>query len=93
MAIAGHAQGRPSTPNGGQAFADLVGLKRQPLSEVKIPLRAPKTMDGAACVVFTKEEIALSAQPFKYSLVSKFSHQQPSLDNIRAFIRNQWVLT
>lgn len=82
MATAGHAQGGPSVPNGGQTFADLVGLKRHPLSEVKIPLCAPKTVDDAACVVFTKEEIALSAQPFRYSLVLKFLNQRPSLDNI-----------
>lgn len=60
----------------------------QSISEVAVPFRAPTSVDGAICVLFSKKEIEQSVVPFKFSLVLKFLRQRPSLDTIRSFIRS-----
>ncbi|KAG6691211.1 hypothetical protein I3842_10G054700 [Carya illinoinensis] len=42
--------------------------------------------------MFSLEEIQKSAKPFVFSLGLKFLGQRPSLDVIRAFVRNRWGL-
>ncbi|XP_042983245.1 uncharacterized protein LOC122312650 [Carya illinoinensis] len=75
-----------------RTFADLVSAVPQPLPEVHLPMRPPKIIDGQVCFMFSKEEMAASAAPFRFSLVLKFLRQRPSLDAIRMFIRNRWGL-
>lgn len=54
------------------SFANMVSSTPQPILEVVIPWCGPKLVDNKLCVVFSKEEISLLAQPFKFSLVMKF---------------------
>lgn len=42
--------------------------------------------------LFSKAEINQSAEPFRFSVVLKFLRRRPSLDHIRAFIKNRWGL-
>ncbi|XP_035545051.1 uncharacterized protein LOC118348161 [Juglans regia] len=55
--------------------------------------RGLKYVDGEICFQFSKEEIARSAEPFRFSIVLKFLKQRPSLDSIRSFINNRWGLS
>ncbi|XP_041028006.1 uncharacterized protein LOC121267981 [Juglans microcarpa x Juglans regia] len=87
------------TPPGGpvlatkaRSFADLVMAIPQPLPEVNLPMRPLKIIEGQVCFMFFKEEMALLAAPFRYSLVLKFLRQRPILNAIRTFIRVRWGL-
>lgn len=75
-----------------RSYAELLSAVPQPILEVNLPVKAPKIMDGEVCVIFSKEEIQKSVEPFSYSLVLKFLRQRPSLDVIRGFIKNRWGL-
>ncbi|XP_035549697.1 uncharacterized protein LOC118349401 [Juglans regia] len=86
MAAGEGGTGRPS-------FADLVSAVPQPIPEMVLAPRIPKVLDGEVYFQFTKEEIARSAEPFRYSVVLKFLKNRPSLDTVRAFIHNRWGLT
>lgn len=92
MVVTGALGGPMSSVSYGRSFIDMVAQSPQPLPEVMIPLHTPKMVDGDLCMVFSKEEIALSAQPFKFSMVMKFLQRRPYLDIIKSFIRNCWGL-
>ncbi|XP_042964725.1 uncharacterized protein LOC122298948 [Carya illinoinensis] len=83
--------GGPVPATKAKSFADLVMAVPQPLPKVNLPMR-PLIIDGQVCYMFSKEEMALSAAPFKYSLVLKFLRQRPTLDAIRMFIWQRWRL-
>ncbi|KAF5466244.1 hypothetical protein F2P56_016189 [Juglans regia] len=76
-----------------RSFSDLVSAVPQPLPEMEVPFRYPKTIDGEMVFTFTAEEIEKTAQPFRYSIVLKFLRQRPSLDAVRSFIRSRWGLS
>ncbi|XP_042964017.1 uncharacterized protein LOC122298309 [Carya illinoinensis] len=76
-----------------RSFADLVSAVPQPLSEMEVSFRQPKTIDGELVFTFSVDEIEKLAQPFRYSIVLKFLKQRPSLDAVRSFIRNRWGLS
>ncbi|XP_041024617.1 uncharacterized protein LOC121265149 [Juglans microcarpa x Juglans regia] len=78
--------------NVGRRFVDLVSVVPQPLPELVVSHRAPKTKDGELFFQFSKEEIFRLAEPFRFSIVLKFLRNRPSLDAIRIFIRNRWSL-
>ncbi|XP_035546610.1 uncharacterized protein LOC118348650 [Juglans regia] len=78
---------------GRRSFAELVSVVLQPLPELSVPHRGPKYVDVEICFQFTKEEIARSAEPFRFSVVLKFLRQRPSLDVIRSFIHLRWGLS
>lgn len=93
MAAALAPPGGPMPVTKAKLFVDLVMTVPQPIPEViNLPMRPPKVIDGQVCFMFSKEEIALSATPFRYSLVLKFLRQRPALDAIRMFIRVRWGL-
>ncbi|KAF5458486.1 hypothetical protein F2P56_022510 [Juglans regia] len=75
-----------------RSFVDLVMTVPQPIPEVNLPMRSPNMIEGQVCFMFSKEEMVLSAEPFRYSLVLKFLKQRHSLDAIRMFIRVRWGL-
>ncbi|KAF5446731.1 hypothetical protein F2P56_032334 [Juglans regia] len=83
----------PATVGQPRSYADLVYAAPQPLPEMEVALRPPKVVDGEICFMFSVEEIERTALPFRYSLVLKFLRQRPSLDAIRAFIRQRWGLS
>ncbi|XP_035544640.1 uncharacterized protein LOC118348022 [Juglans regia] len=74
-------------------YVDLVSTVPQPIPEMNVSHRGPKYVDGEICFQFSKEEIARSAEPFRFSIVLKFLKQRPSLDSIRSFINNRWGLS
>lgn len=76
-----------------RTFAELLSSVAQPIPNVHIPVKAPKTMDGEVCVLLSKEEIQKSVELFRYLMVLKFLRQRPSLDTIRLFINNRWGLS
>ncbi|KAF5470378.1 hypothetical protein F2P56_010897, partial [Juglans regia] len=86
MAAVEGGTGRPS-------FADLVSAVPQPIPEMLLAPRVPKVLEGEVYFQFSKEEIARSAEPFRYSVVLKFLKNRPSLDAVRAFIHSRWGLT
>ncbi|XP_035551728.1 uncharacterized protein LOC118349893 [Juglans regia] len=59
--------------------------------------RIPKVLDGEVYFQFTKEEIARSAEPFRYSVVLKFLKNRPSLDAVVSYgprpfrFQNMWT--
>ncbi|KAG6657585.1 hypothetical protein CIPAW_04G100800 [Carya illinoinensis] len=55
-------------------------------------MRPPKIIYGQVCFVFSKDEMVVSAAPFRYSLVLKFLRQKLTLDAIIMFIHNRWAL-
>lgn len=42
-------------------------------------------MQGESAVIFSTEEIVVIAEPFKLTLIGKFSFGRPSMDIIRKF--------
>ncbi|XP_035539652.1 uncharacterized protein LOC109020983 [Juglans regia] len=79
--------------NGGRRpFVDLVSVVPQPLPDMFVAFRLPKSKDGEIFFQFSKEEVQRSAEPFRYSIVLKFLRNRPSLDAIRAFIHKRWNL-
>lgn len=62
------------------------------MPEIAVPFRQPKIIDGEVCFMFSIEEVERTAEPFRFSMVLKFSRQRPSLDAVRAFICSRWGL-
>ncbi|XP_042964662.1 uncharacterized protein LOC122298886 [Carya illinoinensis] len=85
--------GQPPMAGPSRSFAELVSSVPQPLPEVVVPFRQPKYIDGEPFFSFSAEEVAKTAEPFRFSMVVKFLRQRPSLDSIHAFIRNRWGLS
>ncbi|XP_042958231.1 uncharacterized protein LOC122293850 [Carya illinoinensis] len=85
--------GPPPMAAPARSFADLISAVPQPLPEMEVPFHQPKTIDGELVFTFSVEEIEKLAQPFLFSIVLKFLRQRPSLDAVRAFIRNRWGLS
>ncbi|XP_042942631.1 uncharacterized protein LOC122276793 [Carya illinoinensis] len=76
-----------------RSFADMVSVVPQPLPEMEVAFRPPKIVDGEIIFHSSAEEIERTASPFRYSMVIKFLHPRPSLDDIRVFIRSRWGLS
>ncbi|XP_035542965.1 uncharacterized protein LOC118346064 [Juglans regia] len=86
MAAEDGGTGRPS-------FTNLVAVVPQPILEMVLAPGPLKMVEGEVYFQFTKEEIARSAEPFRYSVVLKFLKNRPLLDAMRAFIHSLWGLT
>ena len=50
-----------------------------------IPIRQATVYKGEAAVIFSRADAEKLAEPFRWSLVGKFSHGRPSLEDIRKF--------
>lgn len=74
----------------GQSFADLVAAVPQPIPEMVLAHRPPKMVDEEVYFLFSSEELAQSAEDFRFSIVLKFLMQHPSLNVVRAFIHSRF---
>ncbi|KAH9750076.1 hypothetical protein KPL70_005587 [Citrus sinensis] len=68
-------------PHPQKSFSDVVSGPK----DSSIPFKPASLMRGEPAVIFTTEEIAAMAEPFKLALVGKFSFGRPSMDIIRKF--------
>ncbi|KAI5677247.1 hypothetical protein M9H77_08197 [Catharanthus roseus] len=50
---------------------------------MRLVVKLPSQFKGESAVFFDKKEINSLAEPFNLSLIGKFSHGRPSLDNLR----------
>ena len=66
------------------SFVDALGSGNNQIKSV--PMKPLGHHHGMPAVLFTKEEIALMAEPFKLSLVGKFSFGRPSMEVIQKFV-------
>ena len=66
-----------------KSFIDALGQDNALSSD--IPIKALGNHQGMPAVLFSKEEIAIMAEPFKLSLVGKFSFGRPSMEITRKF--------
>lgn len=65
-----------------RSFADMVANTQELLLEIDVPFRPAKIIDREFCILFSKEEVDKSADPFRFLMVLKFLRQRPSLDAI-----------
>ncbi|XP_027122242.1 uncharacterized protein [Coffea arabica] len=75
------AEGQGTSPSTRKSFSQLFS---QPSSS-PIQLRPATTYKGEATIIFSKEDADRLAAPFRWALVGKFSHGQPTLEDIRKF--------
>ncbi|KAH9662191.1 reverse transcriptase domain-containing protein [Citrus sinensis] len=68
-------------PHPQKSFSDVVSGPK----DSTISFKPASLMRGEPAVIFTTEEIAVMAEPFKLALVGKFSFGRPSMDIIRKF--------
>ena len=76
------AEGQGASPSARKSFSQLFS---QP-SASPIQLRPVTTYKGEAAVIFSKEDADRLAAPFRWTLVGKFSHGRPTLEDIRKFL-------
>lgn len=62
-----------------KSFAEIVG-KSTPAS---IPLKAPSSFHGEPATFFSEEDNINLSSPYQFSLVGKFSHERPSMPELK----------
>lgn len=71
---------KPSTADI-KSFAAIIGCA--PLMKPLVSIKEPSSFRGDPAIFFSAKGFPHLAEPFKFSLVGKFSHGRPSMDIIR----------
>ena len=66
-----------------KSFVDVLGVGNN--QQDGVPIKPLGSYQGMPAIIFSKEEIAIMAAPFKLSLIGKFSFGRPSMESIRKF--------
>ncbi|KAH0777791.1 hypothetical protein KY290_009202 [Solanum tuberosum] len=70
----------PSPNNGQFSYADVISMASK---KTRLHVKPPKIYKGKSAAFFTPQEEEESAKYYRFTIVGKFSHGKPAIDDIR----------